>query len=104
MNPFVGRVEELAAFTKMGERGGLAAAVVVGDPGSGKSRLLREAAAHIALRNQFRVVGYEPESAVPFASAVDFLKTLSHVGPQGRRLEALVFADAHDSAPLDPIR
>ena len=104
VTPFVGRVEELGALTDIGERPGVAAAVVVGDPGTGKSRLLEEAAARAALRNQLRVVGYEPESAVPLASAVDLLKVLARAGPIGRSLETLVFATAGETAPLDPIR
>jgi DNA-binding CsgD family transcriptional regulator len=104
MTPFVGRVEELVALTEVGERGGAAAAAVVGDPGSGKSRLLVEAAARTASRKQFRVVGYEPEAEVPFASAADFLKALAGAGPRGRSLEAVVFPTAGDRAPLDPLR
>src|SRR5919201_6864832 len=107
MTPFVGRVDELAALTRIleiGERGRSAAAVVVGDPGSGKSRILAETAARAALPSQFRIVGYEPESEVPFASAADFLQALAGATQQGRRLEALVFALEKDAAPLDPIR
>ena len=54
--------------------GEVAAAIVVGDPGSGKSRLLGEAAARTDLPNHFRVVGFEPESEVPLAAASEFLR------------------------------
>ena len=65
MTVFVGRVDELAALGEVADvagRGQVAAALVVGDPGSGKSRLLAEATARIRITNLFRVVGYEPES------------------------------------------
>jgi predicted NACHT family NTPase len=65
MGALVGRVAELAALDEVGRvaavHGEVAAAIVVGDPGSGKSRLLAEAAARADLTDQFRLVGYEPE-------------------------------------------
>jgi DNA-binding CsgD family transcriptional regulator len=108
MSAFVGRVDELAALAQIADaatRGEVAAAVVIGDQGSGKSRLLAEAAARAELPNQFRIVGYEPESAVPLASASDLLRALAEATPQGRQLGALVFdAGREDTSPLDPIR
>jgi DNA-binding CsgD family transcriptional regulator len=108
MSAFVGRIDELAALAEVAGafgRGDVAAAVVIGDPGSGKSRLLAEAAARAELRNQFRIVGYEPESEVPLASASDLLRALAEATPQGRQLGALVFdAGREGASPLDPIR
>ena len=107
MSAFVGRVDELVrlgGIVHAAERGEVAAAMVVGDPGSGKSRLLAEAAARAALPTQFRVVGYEPESEVPLASAADLLRALASVTPHGRGLEALVFGAEKDASPLEPIR
>lgn len=108
MSVFVGRVEELTGLGEIvgaAERGHIAAAVVVGDPGSGKSRLLAEAAARAPLSNSFRVVGYEPESEVPLASASDLLRTLADVTPAGRRLEALLFdAKGEEASALEPLR
>src|SRR5262249_13782972 len=108
MSAFVGRVDELAALNSICETavsGGVAAAIIVGDPGSGKSRLLAEAALHAQLPNRYRVVGFEPEAEVPLASASDFLRALTHSTPQGSRLDALVFgAGPLDAAPLEPIR
>ena len=78
--------------------------MVVGDPGSGKSRLLGEAAARTELRNQFRVVGFEPESEVPLAAASEFLRALTSATPQGGQLEKLVFGSAlEDASPLEPV-
>jgi DNA-binding NarL/FixJ family response regulator len=107
MSAFVGRIDELAALGGIfhaAERGDVAAAIVVGDPGSGKSRLLAEAAVSASLSARFRVVGYEPESEVPLASAADFLRAVANVAPHGRRLEALVFGAKEDASPLEPIR
>lgn len=108
MSTFVGRVDELTALAEIGRadvRGKVAVAMIVGDPGSGKSRLLAEAAVRADLSNQFRVVGYEPEREVPLAAASAFVQALADATPQGRRLEALFFdADTEDASPLEPIR
>jgi predicted ATPase len=107
MSAFVGRVDELAALSEIAGAAvrGHAAAVILGDPGSGKSRLLAEAAARAQLSNRFRVVGYEPEREVPLASASDLLHALADMTPQGRRLEALVFdAEREEASPLEPLR
>ena len=108
MTAFVGRRDELAALAEISRaavRGGLAAATVVGDPGSGKSRLLAEAAARTELPTHFRVVGFEPESEVPLAAVSEFLQALASATPQGRRLGELVFGAAPEGAsPLEPIR
>jgi DNA-binding CsgD family transcriptional regulator len=93
MTEFVGRLEELAELDEISAAavaGQVAAAVVVGEPGSGKSRLLAEAASRAPLRRQFRVVGYEPEREVPLAATSNLLLAL----------EALLFADDR----LQPLR
>ncbi len=108
MSVFVGRVGELAALAEVARaaaRDQVAAAIIVGDPGSGKSRLLAEAAACADLRDQFRVVGYEPEREVPLAAASDFLRALTGATPHGHRLEAFVFGvGSADASSLEPIR
>ena len=108
MSLFVGRREELRALgdtVEAAARGRAAAAVLVGDPGTGKSRLLAESGERARLRNRFRVVGYEPERDVPLASASDLLRTLGDVKREGHRLEALVFAPGREGgSPPDPLR
>jgi DNA-binding CsgD family transcriptional regulator len=104
---FVGRVGELAELAEVGDAGRneVTAAVVVGDPGSGKSRLLAEGAARAELTDRFHIVGYEPERAVPLAAASDFLHALTGATPNGRRLGALVFGGGSaDASSLEPIR
>jgi DNA-binding CsgD family transcriptional regulator len=102
---FVGRSEELRALVKVGARGlgGLSAVMIVGDPGSGKTRLLAEASDHLGDLAQLRVVGYEPERDVPLTAAADLLRILGDVPDGGDRLRAVVFEPDRASA-LDPIR
>jgi hypothetical protein len=77
MSAFVGRVDELGVLDEVGRAasaGEVAAAIVVGDAGCGKSRLLAEAADRSALARVFRIIGYEPERQVPLAAASDDLQ------------------------------
>ena len=108
MSVFVGRADELAALEEIvrtAKRGNVTAASITGEPGSGKSRLLVEAASHVRVPRQFRVVGYEPECEVPLASAGGLLRALAEVEPHGQRLAALAFDVGPDeSSPLEPVR
>jgi DNA-binding CsgD family transcriptional regulator len=107
MSAFVGRVDELAALDAVARAAGggeVAAAVVVGDAGCGKSRLLAEAANRTDLARVFRVTGYEPERQVPLAAASDLLRALADA-PAGRQLGVLLFDPARDrSSGLEPLR
>ncbi len=78
-----------------------AAAMVVGDPGTGKTRLLDELCERTPVEHCFRVVGYEPERQIPLSSALTFLRTISGRSVAGRRLAAIVF---EDSDRLEPMR
>lgn len=105
--PFVGRQRELD------ELGGLiqgssraqapTAAVVTGQPGSGKTRLLAEVMARPTNPRRVRVVGFEPNQSVPLAAVADVIRALSAVPVHGQRLEALVFG-GRDRASRTPIR
>lgn len=100
---FVGRERELSVLRDVcrhAARGdGPRGAVVEGEPGSGKSRLLSEAAAGWeGLR--LDVIGYEPERGVPLASAAGALRALGEVG--GEEVVALAFGVA--AGPLEPVR
>jgi DNA-binding NarL/FixJ family response regulator len=102
---FVGRSEELRALSDVAQRigEGPSAAVIVGDPGSGKTRLLAEVATCLGITTQLRVVGYEPERSVPLTAAADLLRLLAEVPQEGPPLGTLV-SDATHSSPLEPMR
>jgi DNA-binding NarL/FixJ family response regulator len=104
MQVFVGRAGELEALSAVAVSATApAAAIVVGEPGSGKSRLLAEARIRTALPHSYAVVGYEPERQVPLAAAAGLLRALSETPQHGSHLEALLFG-AHEATPLEPVR
>lgn len=105
MRAFVGRAGELDALAGVtaSSATGPAAAVVVGEPGSGKSRLLAEARKRAALPRSLAVVGYEAERHVPLAAASELLRVLSGEPRYGPHLEALLFRP-HDASALGPMR
>jgi DNA-binding CsgD family transcriptional regulator len=106
MSAIVGRVDELGVLDEVGRAasaGEVAAAIVVGDAGCGKSRLLAEAADRSALARVFRIIGYEPERQVPLAAASDLLRALV-AAPAGRQLGVLLFDTARERSALEPMR
>jgi DNA-binding CsgD family transcriptional regulator len=105
MQVFVGRAAELETLSAVAATSttGPVAAVVVGEPGTGKSRLLAEARLRTALPQPFAVVGYEPERQVPLAAAGPLLRALSEAPQQGSQLDALLLGMA-ESTPLEPVR
>jgi DNA-binding CsgD family transcriptional regulator len=108
MSAFIGRAEELERLEAVGRAaiaGDVAAALMVGEPGTGKSRLLARAAKRIPLERQFQVVGYEPERQVPLAAAAGMLRALAGVSGAGRPLGELVFnASRERGLALGPVR
>jgi DNA-binding CsgD family transcriptional regulator len=102
---FVGRTNELETLAEVAERGGdgPAMAIVVGEAGSGKSRLLSEARARSRLQHSFAVVGYETERQVPLAAAAALLRELSGGPKHGAHLEALLFG-SQETTGLEPVR
>jgi DNA-binding NarL/FixJ family response regulator len=102
---FVGRAEELETLAEAAAtRGpGPVAVVVVGEPGSGKSRLLAEARSRSSPLHSFAVVGYEAERQVPLAAASGLLRSLVEVPGRGTELEMVLFSSV-DEAALEPVR
>jgi DNA-binding CsgD family transcriptional regulator len=105
---FVGREGELATLLALAHGlvrdEGPVAAVVHGDPGSGKSRLVAEACAKITVAEQIPLAGYEPEATVPLAMARGLLRRLAAVPGPGGSLEALLYAPALEADPVQPVR
>ena len=93
--PFVGRDEELRALLALisGARqaGAPTAALVTGEPGSGKSRLLREVLDTADRRRTVMVAGFEPIASVPLGAVGDLVRRLDGVPGAGAKLDALVF-------------
>lgn len=104
---FFGRVAEVAALGGLCEaafaNGTAAAAVVFGEPGSGKSRLLAELPALVAPGAVIAMAGFEPERDVPFAASRGLLEHLRGEKPDGA-VDPLVRAGSGDSGPLEPVR
>jgi DNA-binding CsgD family transcriptional regulator len=95
--PFVGRAEELGALRGLVGRarreGAPAAGLISGEPGSGKSRLMREVIAGLDPRRCVVLAGFEPTQPVALAAIGDLLRRLTRVPDHGPRLEALAFGN-----------
>src|SRR5262245_27351468 len=107
--PFVGRIEELEILLSVAQGdalGSATAAVVAGEPGSGKSRLLSEVSHRAEIQHVIRTAGYEGEQGVALAAASTLLRALVGAGDEGARLDALAFEDSRsdDGLPLEPLR
>jgi len=105
--PFVGRrheLDELAALIRRSSHDRApAAALVTGEPGSGKTRLLTEILTGPRPARLVRVVGFEPNQAVPLAAVGEVIRHLSTVPVHGPSLEGLVFG-GRDQVSRAPIR
>jgi DNA-binding NarL/FixJ family response regulator len=104
---FVGRRAELAALRLLTTRldgGGPVAALLLGDPGAGKTRLLDEFRAEAGRVKQLATAGYEPEREVPLACMRPCLKELTRVPECGAVLDDLVFAGDETAQTLESLR
>lgn len=102
MAAFVGRADELRSLVELaelGRHGGPAAALVIGDPGSGKTRLLAEVAERVPA-TCLAISGFETERGVPLAGATPLLRELAKTPEAGERLQELL--DARSA--LEPVR
>ena len=103
---FVGRSSELTAlralFDEAFHTAGATAAVVLGEPGSGKSRLLAELPALAAPVTVISMSGFEPERDVAFAASHRLLEALRAEIP--RAINPLEFETSRESTPVEPVR
>jgi hypothetical protein len=92
---FVGRQAELDELLALARRTtqprAPVVAVVTGEPGSGKTRLLGEALQRSPAVSSVRITGFEPSQLIPLAAAGELLRQLAKVPGAGANLEALVF-------------
>lgn len=106
--PLVGRDGELAALERWlsdaDATRASAVALIVGEPGSGKTRLLREAAARLAIDTKLGIEGHEPEQTMPLSAASDLLRALTEVPVEGERLSSLLYDTAPHRVAADPLR
>ena len=109
--PFVGRMSELDSLALLVRRArhdrAPIAALITGEPGSGKSsllgELLGEGRGHAAPAPSVRVAGFEPMQSVPLAAVGDLLRHLTKTPVDGAVLDRLVFGDP-GSEDRDPLR
>lgn len=83
--------------------GGTSAAVVIAEPGLGKTRLLAEVSARIELPF-VKLQGYEPAREIPLGAAGGLLGLLSRVRGPGERLDALLFGEVEAGGGLETVR
>jgi len=104
--PFIGRREELDRLAELQLRAHRArlpaVSLIVGEPGTGKSRLLAQVLDRSKLR-QGRLLGFEPLQSVPLAAAAALLRLLATLPGPARDLDRLVFGGAAQEA-RDPLR
>ena len=105
--PFVGRQRELdllaAVIRRARQDRAPAAALISGEPGSGKTRLLFETVAQANSARHVRVTGFEPMQKIPLATMGELLRQLAKVPGHGSKLEGLVFG-SDDQTAADPLR
>lgn len=104
---FVGRGAELDTLVAtialpLASRGP-AAALVLGDPGSGKTRLLAEACSRLPDRRVIRFQGSAPEQHVQLAAAGEMLGIVSR-GPDGLALRDLLMGQQEAHSVITPVR
>ena len=91
---FVGRTHEVATLERLcrhARQGGPTCAVVVGEAGAGKSRLLVELERRGADAEFISMSGYEPEQHVPLAAASSLVRRLESDPTSGIALAGLAF-------------
>ena len=93
--PFIGRADDLRVLRTLisaARRGGApTVGLITGEPGTGKSRLLRESLRAADPARTIVVAGFEPIEPIPLAALGDLIRRLTMVPGDGPRLASLVF-------------
>ena len=101
-----GRSSELTALRALFDdafgRADAAAAIVLGEPGSGKSRLIAELPSLAGPDAVIEMAGFEPERDVAFAASHRLLGALRAAIP--RAINPLEFEASRESTPVEPVR
>jgi AAA ATPase domain/Zinc-binding dehydrogenase len=98
--PFIGRSGELEQIVDLiASPRVTTAAVVLGDPGVGKSRLLEEVTSATG-GWLLPVIGYESERLVPLAASADLLRALASVPGFGDALDEMLFRGPSGAEPV----
>ncbi len=102
---FVGRASELERLRELAETASRApaAAIVVAEPGLGKTRLLDELS-HSLMPPLVELQGYESALEIPLAAAAGLLRTLSSAPRSGERLDAILLGETGASLGLETVR
>ena len=103
---FVGRTDELSTIDGLvvvAAGGRTAAAILIGEPGAGKTSLVGEAVRRSGISARFSVTGYALERHVPLAAASDLLRGASRL-PDGGRVAGWLSPDAAAGSGLDAVR
>lgn len=104
--PFVGRSGELTLLSGLAPTtagGDAAAAMVVGTPGLGKSRLLAEVVEALEVPC-VRMQGYETTREIALGAAGGLLRELAKVPDIGEHLDALLVGEAGRAMLPEPVR
>ncbi|HEU5477248.1 MAG TPA: LuxR C-terminal-related transcriptional regulator [Gaiellaceae bacterium] len=102
---FVGRTRELKRLRALAQATtrAPAAAVLIAEPGLGKTRLLAELQPCLG-QTQIELRGYESAREIPLAAAAGLLRMLAAAPETGRRLEALLIGETQAAFGLEQVR
>lgn len=104
----IGRVDEIARIHALLEPGASTArprvALIEGEPGIGKTRLLAETTRRLDAVTVRWLTGFEPERTVPLAAATSLLAELSAQEGTGARLRSLLASGGPGDRDLDSLR